>query len=102
MSFREVVIGWLQDGAASPAEAAERAAECAQYGCASGVLPEVIRYSDNAETYDQWEDEILSLCQEADFREESLASLCTIVSNRVWCAVDVIAGGCGNKQRRLL
>lgn len=95
-SFRDTVIGWFANGAADRAEAMRAADECAEHGCASGCVSEAVYYSDNTRTYERFEDEIIDLCNGAGWTDQGeagdLGTLCQIVNDRVWVAVESVAG----------
>ena len=94
-SFRDTVIGWFADGASDRAEAMLNAEDCATHGCESGCVGEAIYYSDNARTYERFEDEILDLCNEAGWSDRGeagdLGTICQIMNDRVWVAVESVA-----------
>ena len=94
-SFRDTAIGWFAKGASDRAEAMRNANECAEHGCESGCVSEAIYYSDNARTYERFEDEIIDLCNEAFWvdrgGEGDLGTLCQIMNDRVWIAVESVA-----------
>lgn len=95
-SFRDTVIGWFADGASDRAEAMRAADECAEHGCASGCVSEAVCDSDNTRTYERFEGEIIDLCNEAFWVDRGeagdLGTLCQIMRDRVWFAVESVAG----------
>lgn len=93
-SFRDTVSGWFAKGASDRAEAMRNAEDCATHGCVSGCVSEAIYYSDNARTYERFEDEILDLCNEAGRadRAGNLGTIVEIMNDRVWFAVESVAG----------